>query len=484
VTGKAQKKQRHRNDQSLRDDHFCAPARPETYAPESCKQHVLEGNEQHAPLTLTRRHFVAGALGMGAAIIAAEGGATLSGCAPSKEQQFEELVSKGVEDQNIVTLDVASEQIIETTDFEEVSMENYLKLQTTHELPFGCLVHQMSPSAALVLFPGEQGESFRKIGILDLGGGEVTTVINTPVGTGKNMLIYDARASENALIWVELDLGDQSWRTYAAILNGTAVGEAWMIEEGNADYEPSMLAVADRKVYWTVMPVATGPANQEDSFLRALVLGQGGDAAQDAQDSATAQGSQQGTSVTRGTPYTVLTSHGRMITNPLVTDGVVTFVPRVDTENVYYQLTALNCSDDKPVDFTVLPQALRVTEALYMKGGFTFSIESNYDYAQGLSHFGTYQDLGNESYLHVSRPPLCPVVRFRDFLLVKTPASIVGIDPIGKKVFVIDPPPQSTDYGEALAGWGVQDRIVTSSIHLTTDGNMEATLVRVFDPAT
>jgi hypothetical protein len=485
VTGKAQKKQRYRNDRSLRDDRFDARTHPKTLSlktpiSENCDQHAFESGEEYVSPPLTRRHFVAGVLGVGVALVAAEGGAVLSGCSPSKEQQFEELVSKGVEDQDIVTLNVASDQILETTDFEEVELENYLKLQTTHELPFGCLVHQMSSLAALVLLPGGQGESLRKIGILDLASGEVTPVVSTPVGTGKNMLIYDARASTNALIWVELDLGDHSWRTYAAVLNGTAVGEAWMVEEGNADYEPSMLAVAGSKVYWTVMPVATGPANQEDSYLRALELGRGGDAAQDS--AATAQGTQAATA--QGTPYTVLTSHGRMITNPLVTDGVVTFVPRVDTENVYYQLTALNCSDDKPVDFTVLPQALRVTEALYMKGSFTFSIEDNYDYAGGLSHFGTYQDLGDETYLHVSRPPLCPVACFQDFLLVKTPASIVGIDPAGKKVFVIDPPPQSTDYGEVLVGWGIQDRVVTSSIRVTEDGNMEATLVRVFDPAT
>jgi hypothetical protein len=490
VTGKAQKKQRYRNDRSLRDDRSDTCTHPEKRVSEarissSSEQHVPESGKEYASPSLTRRHFVAGVLGMGAAIATAEGGVMLSGCAPSKEQQFEDLVSKGVEDQNIVALDVAPEQIVETTDFEEVPMEDYLKLQTTHELPFGCLVHQMSSSAALVLLPGGQGESLRKIGILDLESGEMTTVINAPVGTGKNMLIYDARASENALIWVELDLGDQTWRVYAAVLNEAAVGEAWMVEEGNADYEPSMLAVAGSKVYWTVMPVATGPANQEDSFLRALELGQSGDVAQGTQNGAAAQSDQgaQSTQTSRGTPYTVLTSHGRMITNPLVTDGIVTFVPRVDTENVYYQLTALNCSDDTPVDFTVLPQALRVTEAIYMEGSFTFNIEDNYNYARGLSHFGTYQDLGNETYLRVNRPPLCPVARFQDFLLVKTPASIVGIDPTGKKVFVIDPPSQSTDYGEVLAGWGIQKRIVTSSIRLTDDGDMEATLIRVFDPA-
>jgi hypothetical protein len=423
-------------------------------------------DEEQKQTQFTRRHFMAGVLGAGAAIIAAGGDVVLSGCTPSKEEQFEELVSRGVEDEKIQALNVDPERLIEAIDFEEVPMEDYLELQATHELPFGSLVHQMGPSRVLVLLPGEEGEGFRKIGTLDLGSGTLTTVIDTPVSTGRNALIYDARASDGALIWVEVDVGEQDWHVYAATLEGTVVRNTQLVEEGDADYEPSMLAVAGRKVYWTVMPMAAGPANQEDSFFRALDFAQGDETGQ-------------------RVPYTVLTSHGRMITNPLVTDGIVTFVPRVDTQNVYYQLTALNCSDDRPVDFIVLPQSLRVTEAIYMNGSFTFSIESNYDYAGGLKNFGTYRDMGDGAYLHVGRPPVCPAVSFGKFLIIKTPASVLGIDPVEQKLFIVKPPTYSTDYGEALVGWGVQDRIVTSSLRLSEDtSSIEATLVRVFGPTT
>jgi hypothetical protein len=391
----------------------------------------------------------------------------LSACASPKEQQFEDLVSGNVEDKDIEVFSVDPEKVIEATDFDEASVGDYLKLQATWDIPFGSLVHQIDSSFALALIPGEWDKSLRKIGMLNLGTGEIATVIDAPLGTGRNTVIYDARASRTVLIWVEFDLGDHHWNTYVAPLDGTVTRTARMVAEGDAEHEPSMLAVAGNKAYWTVMPLAAGTANLEDSYLRAFELGQDGGFGQ-------------------GEPYTVLTSHGRMITNPLISEGIITLVPRVDTGNVYYQLTALNCSNDKVVDFKVLPQSLRVTEALYMNGAFSFSIESNYgEYAGGLAQFGTYRDLGDGSCLRMGRPPLGPIIRFGDCLVVKSIASIVGIDPAKRAFFVIDAPSRSADFAESLVGWGIQDRIVTASVRLAVaDGSMEATVVRVFDRVT
>jgi hypothetical protein len=416
--------------------------------------------------SLTRRGFVAGALGLGAVALAAGGTAALGACAPSKEQQFAELVTKGVSDKDIETLQVTSEQVIEATDFERAPFEDYLKLQATYELPLGSIVHQMDSGFALVLLLGGEGESLRKVGMLNLGDGKLTQVLAKPVGTGKNVVIYDARANRNALIWVELDLGNHHWSTYVASLNGltaqnATLGDARLVEEGDVDYEPPMLAAAEQKLYWTVMPVATGAANKEDSLFRALSLEQEG--------------------LYQGEPYTVLTSHGRMITNPLVTNGVVTFVPRVDTANVYYQLTALDCANDRLVDFRVLPQSLRVTDAIYLDGVFSFNIEGNYGYAEGLSNFGIYQELEDGNYLWVGRPPVCPALRFKGCLVIQSTANIVGYDPEQSRYFVIESPPQSPKFGEALVGWGVQDKVVTSTLRLAEDsGAGEATMVRVF----
>jgi hypothetical protein len=410
------------------------------------------------------------------AAVAMGGAAALGGCASAKEPKAEDMVLKAVEDEDIVTLDVASEQVLEAAAFEEVPFAEHVRLEATWDLPSGSLVHQVDATAALALLPGGEGESLRKLGMLDLGTGAATTMVEGPVNKGRNVVIYDARASKDVLIWVELDLGDFRWWVYVAQLGGqgaaqVALGEARLVGENSADYEPPMLAVAGDKAYWTVMPLATGPANQEDSFLRALAF--------------SPTGSLQGEDGVRpGEPYTVLTSHGRMLTNPLVTEGVVTFVPRVDTANIYYQLTALNCADDRSVDFRVLPQSLRVSHALYVGGAFSFCIEDNYDYAGGISRFGTYQELADGRYLHVSRQPLCPVVRLGDWLIVKSTVNIVGFDSAQQRYFVVDAPPQCPDFGEVLVGCGTQERFVTSSQRLAEDDNhVEATVVRVFGPA-
>jgi hypothetical protein len=415
-----------------------------------------------ASAPLTRRGFVAGALGAGAAALAAGSAAALSACSTGDEKELTNLASQDVSDEDIETLHVGVDQVVKAADLEEAPFGDYLKEQASYELPFGSLFSPIDSSSALVLSPGAQGEAFRKIGVLDLTSGDVLILVDKPVGDARGMVIYDARATRTALIWVEVDLGTLTWQVYIALLAGVGVGTARLIEEGTADYDPPMLAIASEKAYWTVMPNAAGAANLEDSLLRALKLGSGVDFQQES-------------------PYTVLVSHGRMITNPLVSDGVITFVPRVDTTNVYYQLTALDCASDKPVDFTVMPQSLRVSDALYLDEGFSFCIENNYDYAEGIATFGTYYRLADGSYLQVTKTPMSAPVRFKDCLIVKSIYNIIGIDLAQMKTFIIPAPTDSSGFGEALVGWGTQEKVVTCSLRMNRDSEQIGTLiVRVF----
>jgi hypothetical protein len=432
-------------------------------------KHKEQGEKNATPPTsdhpgahsLTRRGFVTGALGVGAAALAAGGALALTACS-SDEKQLTNLASQVVNDEDIVTIHVTPEQVVNAADLEVVPPDDYLTLQATYELPLGSLFFQIDSTSVLVLLPSEQGESFRKIAALDLSTGETSVLVDKQVSTGRNTVITDARATRTALIWVETDLGDLAWRVYIALRAGAGVGVPRMVEEGNVDYEPPMLALAGEKAYWTVMPQADGAANMEDSYLRALKLGSN-------------------TNFEKELPYTVLVSHGRMITNPLVSDGIISFVPRVDTTNVYYQLTALKCSDDKPVDFTVMPQSLRVTDALYLDGGFSFCIENNYNYAEGISTFGTYYLQSDGTYLQVRKTPMSAPVRFKDCLIVKSIYNIVGIDLTKKKTFVIPAPTDSSDFGEALVGWGVQDKVVTCSLRTNRDSEQNgAMVVRIF----
>ena len=448
---------------------------------------IVSAPDPHKGLPLSRRGFVAGALGVGVAVVAASSEAFLAGCSPAQDNASEPLISQATQDKDIPVVQVSPDQVIEGTQFDEASFDDYLVQVASYDLPVGALAYQMDINLALVLLPAQDVGCLRQIALLSLADGTTTVLVSAPVGVGRNKVIYDARASKSQLIWVEVDLGDLSWQTYVVPLtwSGSQVdsdigANAVLVEQGTADYEPPMLAVAVDKAYWTVMPLATGSASQQDSLLRAVsgkVAAGSVHVAGSSQDTGSGQGVDNG----QGVPYTILTSHGRMITNPLVSSNVITVVPRVDTGNVYYQLTALDCDKDSSVAFQVLPQSLKVSDAVYLKDGFAFSIEDNYDYAGGLANSGIYQQLADGNYLHVSKPPTNAMVQCGDSLLVKSTNSIIGIDAANKKLFIISPPELCSDFGEALIGGGALERFATCSVRMQpAGGDAEATVIRVF----
>ena len=412
---------------------------------------------------LSRRSFVKSALGVGAAVAVLSGEALLAGCAKTEDESDYTLASKAVQEKDIPVLEVTKEQIIQGIEFDEAPVENYLELVATYYLPVGSLFYQIDSEMALVLLPGMEGESLRKIGLLDLSNGEVKVIVEKPIGNERNLIIYDARASRTRVIWVEVNLGDLNWKTYVAPISEKQAGRAVLVDEGNADYEPPMMAVYGNKAYWTFMPMAAGKAYQEDSFLRALASDQ---------DFGSGQVK----------TYSVLISHGRMITNPLITEGIITLVPRVDTSNIYYQLTALRCADDKVVTYQALPQSYRVSDAIYMKEGFAFSVENNYKDLGGISNLGTYQQLSDGNYLYVRKPPTNAIACLDDHLIVKSTSSVIGLDPVKKELFIIRPPQQCSDSGETLIGCGILERIILASIRMREDGKgAETAIIRIFD---
>ena len=383
---------------------------------------------------VSRREFFSGMLGAGAVL--ATGAILVSaGCSSSKKDDLESVVAQVAQDADIATLKVATDQLLESAEFAEAPLTDYLVLKNTWDLPKGSLVYVSSDTLAMLLVPGATTEALIKIGFIDLTTGELTIVMDQAQRHQDGYVIYDARASNRALVWVECNMQTSEWQVYCASLTGITLGESLLIDEGGIDYEPPMLCANEDKVYWTYMPDPMGPANQEDSYLKTA-------------------------NVTEPQPQVIYTSHGRMITNPVATEGILTFVPRVDTTNVYYQLTALETSDDSVVAVNILPQALRVTDAIYMSGSFTFCTESNYDYAGGLAYFGTYRDLGDGSYLHVNKMPTSAAVQWKQHLILKSTRNIVGLDTANKKFFVFDALAESADYGDILAAWGIQDNVV------------------------
>lgn len=404
---------------------------------------------------VSRRQFISGMLGAGAALATGTLVVT-SGCSSNKKDDLESVVAKTAQDADITTLRVAVDQLVESATFEEAPVSDYLVLESTWDLPKGSLVYVCDKRKALVLVPGETTEALIKLGFLDLTTGELAIAMEQALDHNEGYVIYDARASDSALIWIESNMQTTHWQVYCSTLDNGIPGEPQLIDEGQTDYEPPLLCVSGNKVYWTYMPDPLGAANKEDSYLKA-------------------------TTVKTVDPQIIYTSHGRMITNPLATEGIITLVPRVDTDNVYYQLTALRVDDDSVVAVSILPQALKVNEAIYMSGTFTFCTENNYDYAEGLAYYGTYRDLGDGSYLHVNKMPTSAAVQFKQHLMLRSTRNVVGIDVANKRFFVIELMTDSVDYGDILAAWGVQDKVITySTITNKGSGSTGKTRIRVF----
>ncbi len=418
---------------------------------------------------LTRRGFVAGMAGAAASAAAL----TLDGCGGggSVSEELTAQVQAAFPDAFVEYLDVDPSQIIPSTDMtdENISLVDYLTEVNSFDLPLGSLVYQSSDTQALVIAPGAASNALTRLGIVDFTSGQFAPILGQALGQKEDFVIYDARASATAVIWVECHMVHGLWRVYASsVANGVpseeAMQQAQLVDSGESLYAPPQLAASANKVYWTVMPDPNGPASGEDSYLKAVEFSSG-------------------TSSQTVEPYIVYVSHGRMITNPLVSGDVLTIVPRVDTDGVYYQLTTLDLKTDAVRNIAILPPSLRVSDAVWLDKGFAFSIEGNYDYAKGLSLFGTYQHLGDGQYLYVNKAPVSAPVQIKNLTYVKSTKNIVGLDTDFGTFVILATPQECVDYGDVLAGAGKQSRLVAYTTVTSKTGSETGTChVRVFDP--
>ena len=366
-------------------------------------------------------------------------------------------------------LSVDPTQVLAHTDMAMHEGIDYLRETHNFELPLGSLVHQSSNTHALVKAPGASYNALIRLGFADFEAGTFTPILGQALGALEDYVIYEARASSQAIAWVECNMVHGFWRVYATLLaDGTAneeiMQQAQLLDSGVGTHVPPLLAVSDRKVYWTVMPDPTGTASTEDSYLKAVDFSK----------------SSQATGIE---PQIVYTSHGRMITTPIVSGDMLTFVPRVDTGSVYYQLTTMDMRNDEIKNISILPPSVRVSDAVWLESGFAFGIEANYDYALGLSLFGTYLQLGNGQYLYVNKVPTSASLRMKSLTYVKSTKNVLGLDPQSGTAVIVGTLQDCVDYGDVLAGAGLQDRLVVFTTVTSRIGlELGRCQVRVFDP--
>ena len=396
-------------------------------------------------LHVTRREFLLGSAGVAVAAI----GTTMivSGCSPEEDA--------GVAADE---LEVSESQVVQSSDFTELEMDDCVEQTAAFELPMGSVGSMSCDGLALFLVPGETTDVRTRLAILSLESATLTTVLDRAVSHDDGFQIYDARCNNDIIIWVECNLHTEDWRVYIApVTNSAAIGSPLLIDQGDYDFDPPLLCVSGKRAFWTVMPFEEGSASDTDSLLKTATVSQ-------------------------KTPDVVYTSQGRMVASPQATDGIVTIVPRVDGKR-RYQMTALKDDTFEVIAAQVLPSSMRVNDAIYLDGSFIFGIEQSYDFGGGISSFGTYAAMEGGKYLRFNRTPMDTPCKCGKYLVIKSTKSAVGLDLSTQSYFAIPTVPDCENYGDFLLSTGTVKRIVVYTSVPEGDGSGDGIVkVRAYAP--
>ena len=373
-----------------------------------------------------------GAVGVGA--VAALGGGAYA------------LSQRNAGSNEIFTLEVPESAVSSSNDLGDAQpVENHMTLSGSYDLPYGTLLWSSDDQVAACLLPGESANPLCQVGLLWLGSGTLTTMLEAPQGAAEGFQIYDVRATTKGIVWVEADILENAWRVYTASLSEQAtLGQPTLAEEGGGDWETPSIAVVGDTAFWQVMPKPDSEAAAEDSQLKSVPFG----------------GSE---------PSVVWSSPGRFATPPYACADALVIAPRVDTSGVYYQLTRIDCATSNVTDTLTLPRNMTPLEAGYGNTGFMFSFDAIYDYGGGIANLGTYcpaQDTQGGNYnaapwFRFARTPSAAPSWCGSYFVVKSTTSVCGVDLSSGVWFTLGMENGSDDYGDYLATTGSGSLIVT-----------------------
>lgn len=453
------------------------------------RAHASHGVESQA--LVSRRHFLLGALSLGATAVI--GGAVAVSQKTSKSAEIDlagssSSASTSVGDLSI--LNVPQDAVFTTEDCEFMEdASQSISMVTKASLPFGTLIWANDDHVAACLLPCDSSDPLTEAGILSLDSGSLNRVLTQPIGADEGFQIYDVRANSAGMVWVESNILRGDWRIYTAPLIDRERGEAVLVAEGNSKWEVPAITVAGAHAYWQEIPAESGPRAKENSSLLRAPL------------AATADSSES---------EVIYSCPGRMACAPSPSATGVTIAPRTGSSGSYYQLTHIDDETGEVTDKLVLPNGMRPTEVAYGDTGFSFSFDSIYSYGDGIANLGTYTpaapiaydiasatkdvedtllegkrdpdeglteqdeeeaaekstqtvaDLYSASeWFRFPRTPFTTPSWCGDLFMVKSTNVVAGIDLANRRYFSLDTDSATQDYGEFLASCGTTDRFVT-----------------------
>ena len=239
---------------------------------------------------------------------------------------------------SVVADDSSGTDVLEEYTYDESTVD----AASTWSLPLGCVLHPAEGTWIPVTAAGAKASPLITGSALDTSSGTLKTVIAQPISSGSNMEIYDARCSDSAYAWVEINILNRSWKLYGqAFSDGAVTGTASLLWEADSNWDPPALAVSGSKVIWQVQPSTSGSSTKESSHC---YLWKTGDSSAKA----------------------VIESSGRFGCDISISDGNAILAPRVNASSgTYYGITAYSLSDDMGTvtDQLVLPQSVKPMSA-------------------------------------------------------------------------------------------------------------------------
>lgn len=413
-------------------------------------------------VTITRRHLIYGAVGIGAL-------ALLGGGSYAYDRFFGDDGASEV-------LEVPEGAVFSTDDCQLIDdASSAVRLVSQRKLPFGTVVHASDDALAACLLPTDTASPLCQVGLIDLGSGSLATVLKDALGADDGFQIYDVRANAAGIVWVEANIMKRLWRVHAAPLAGTELGATSLVAQGDGAWEMPALAVAGSYAFWQEVPRADGELTDEPSRLMRAAFA-------------------------TGSPEELYTSKAPMLTPPCSNGTGITITPRAERGTSYCQLTHLDAATGQTADALVLPSSMAPLEASFGPTGFSFAFDGIYDYGDGIANLGTYvpvtlpgSNLAGTSaaaaydgveWFRFARAPIASPAWCGPWFMMRSTSAVCGVDLANRRYFQIPVENGATDYGDMLASTGAGSRVATfSNVDYTPlNGERERhTLLRVWE---
>lgn len=426
-------------------------------APKKRVRRARKSAETNAQTLITRRNLLLGAAGVGVVAAGAAGAVRLA----QQESSDEE---------DIATLEVPEDAVFDLEACAEVDPADAFELIGDYELPFGTLIWADDDNVAACLFPTDEPAPLVHMGILQLGNGSYYIMREAAVGAEEGFEIYDVRASSEGLVWMESAVMQGLWRIYVASLDSALnLGEAVLVDEGNAALEvPSITVVGEHAFWQTMAPISNENARREPAVVKRAHM-------------------------TTGKTDVVFNSIGRMSAPPTSYENSVIISPRHPDATSYCDLVRIQAETGAVLDTLTLPSGMLPNQVGYGPTGFAFCFENIYDYGAGIANLGTYtparahgNDYADLEWFRFNRTPTAAPCWCSDaWFMVKSNQSVCAVNFDNKVFCSFGAESGCLDWGDFLVSSGKHDTVVGAMQidQVSTEGEeTKMTQVRVWRP--